>query len=64
MIHEFMRLMAGKYLRALIDYYIANQNIFNTIVVIGGFVWIAFKPKVDKQKKTSKNFFGMEIKEK
>ncbi|AOT72636.1 hypothetical protein [Geosporobacter ferrireducens] len=64
MIYEFMRLMAGKYLRALIDYYIANQNILNTIVVIGGFIWIIFKPKEDKQKNTSKNFFGIEIKEK
>ncbi|SHJ18417.1 hypothetical protein SAMN02745975_01482 [Geosporobacter subterraneus DSM 17957] len=64
MIYEFMRLMAGKYLRALIDYYIANQNVFNAIVVVGGFMWIFFKQKGHGETKKSKNFFGIEIKEK
>lgn len=64
MIYEFMRLMAGKYLRTFIDYYIANQNLFNTIVVVSGFMWILFKPKEHGETKKSKNFFGIEIKEK
>ncbi|VBB07571.1 Hypothetical protein LUCI_2836 [Lucifera butyrica] len=45
MIYEILRAAAGPYLRSAIDFYIANQNILNPVVVITGFLWIVFSRK-------------------
>ncbi|MCT4618448.1 MAG: hypothetical protein N4A62_03555 [Marinisporobacter sp.] len=45
MIYEFMRMMAGSSLCKLSDYYNENQLIFNSFIVIIGFLWILHKRK-------------------
>lgn len=62
MIYEFMRVIAGPYIRSLVDYYINYQSIFNGAVVMGGFVWLVYKGKNKKQEDDKKkNFPGIEL---
>lgn len=48
MIYEFMRAIAGPYLRSFVDYYISYQSIFNVVIVIGGFLWILYRSRKNK----------------
>lgn len=63
MIYDFIRFISGPYLNGVIDFYVAHQQIFNTLVVVLGFAWIVYCRNKNKGKKTVKrNFFGMEVK--
>ncbi|GAA0731731.1 hypothetical protein GCM10008906_00530 [Clostridium oceanicum] len=57
MIYRFTRFISGKYLNGVIDYYTNNQIIFNSIVVILGFVWIVYLRNKNKGKKSKKQIF-------
>jgi hypothetical protein len=58
MIQSIMRWLSGPYLNKAIDFYIIYQDIFNTIVVILGFLWILYS----KNKKTTNNRRGINVK--
>lgn len=40
---QMMHIMAGPYLGSLIDWYCENQDVWNTLVVIGGAAWLFYK---------------------
>jgi hypothetical protein len=68
MVYEMMRVMAGPYICNLVDSYIAHQDVLNSVIVTGGFVWLVYNRKYQKHIKPmqeqKKDFFGMEIPEK
>jgi len=65
MIYAFLRSIAGKYINSFVDYYIANQFVFNSIIVVIGFLWLCYSYKLRKGKHAKKtNFFGAEIQNK
>lgn len=44
-LEQMMRLMAGPYFSSFIDWYCANQEIFNTILVGGAVLWTLYRKK-------------------
>ncbi len=61
MVYEMMRTMAGPHICSMVDSYIAYQDIFNSIVVVGGLTWRVYKKKywkdISKKEKQKENFF-------
>lgn len=50
---QTMRIMAGPYLCNLADMYYANQNIFNTLVVLFGTGWLIYQRYIISSKKAN-----------
>lgn len=44
-LEQMMRLMAGPYFSSFIDWYCANQDILNTILVGGAVLWTLYRKK-------------------
>ncbi len=63
MVWEMMRAMAGPYLCSVVDFYLMHQDIFNSIVVGVGFLWILYDRKYRQDKKSGPQYkiMGMTI---